>query len=433
MGGPRPSLHSIPLLVAAAKSSPNPLHRGEELHCLSVKLGLLSHLHVPNSLIHLYASADALDSARQLFDEMPHRDAVSYNSLLDGYVRSADFPLAEDLLRRSPYRNVVSFSTLFNGYVRSRMFEKGMGLFRAMQRENLEPGGCSIVSLLLVYSHLRLGLYGKSVHGYLVRKWAKIPDHIRSALVDFYGKCGLLDSAARVFEATREKDLVCYSAMIAGLGRRGRGWDALEVFRRMRDQGVTPNYITFVNVLSACSHSGMIEQALRYFEMMSSEFGIKPTFAHYWCLVDLFVRIQSPHDALKVIQCMPLDSESAIWGALIWLARVRGDISVGEYLGRRLIELEPDNSRRYVPLANIYAAAPRWDKYEELQNDMKARGLKKLPDCTLIDMNVVVHKFSVGDGSQPEIEEMYKVLGEVGELLKLRPVEAAENDLAASL
>ncbi|KAJ6799593.1 pentatricopeptide repeat-containing protein-like [Iris pallida] len=433
MGGCRPSLSSIPILVAAAKSSPTPLHRGEGLHCLSVKLGLLSYLPVPNSLIHLYASSDSLDSARQLFDEMPHRDAVSYNSLLDGYVQSADFPLAEDLLRRSPHRNVVSFATLFNGYVRNRMFDKGMDLFRAMQRENLEPEGCSIVSLLLVYSHFRLALYGKSVHGYLVRKWVTIPGHIGSALGDFYCKCGLLDLAARIFEATREKDLICYNVMISGLGRRGRGRDALEVFRRMQDEGVMPNDITFVNVLSACAHSGMIEQALQHFEMMSSEFGIKPTFAHYWCLVDLFVRIQSPHDALKVIQCMPLDSQSAIWGALIWLARVRGDISTGEYLGKRLIELELDNSRRYVPLANIYAAAARWDKYEELQDEMKARGLKKLPDCTLIDMNVVVHKFSVGDESQPEIKEMYKVLGEVGDLLKLLPVEATENDLATSL
>lgn len=372
----------------------------------------------------MYASCDGLDLARQLFDEMPKKDRVSYNSLLDGYVKSCDFDEAERLLRIIPDWNVISWSTLFNGFVRNQMFSRGISFFQQMQELGVEPDDCSVVSLLVVYSNYELAQHGKSVHGLLLRRWRQIPLHVSNALVNFYCKCGLLDAAAKVFERTMEKDLISWNTLISGFGSNGRGEEALGFFKRMLQEGTKPNDITFIGILVACAHSGLVEEALHHFKMMSSEFGMKPTFAHHWCLVDLYVRLESPCDALKVIQEMPLYNQSAIWGAVICLAKVRGDISVGERLGKHLIELEPDNSRRYLPLLNIYTAASRWDKYKELMELMKARGLKKLPDCTLIDLNLVVHKFLVGDKSQPEIEKVYGVLENIANQLKLQPPKA---------
>ncbi|CAL9203951.1 unnamed protein product [Musa hybrid cultivar] len=372
----------------------------------------------------MYASCDGLDLARQLFDEMPKKDRVSYNSLLDGYVKSCDFDEAERLLRIIPDWNVISWSTLFNGFVRNQMFSRGISFFQQMQELGVEPDDCSVVSLLVVYSNYELAQHGKSVHGLLLRRWRQIPLHVSNALVNFYCKCGLLDAAAKVFERTIEKDLISWNTLISGFGSNGRGEEALGFFKRMLQEGTKPNDITFIGILVACAHSGLVEEALHHFKMMSSEFGMKPTFAHHWCLVDLYVRLESPCDALKVIQEMPLYNQSAIWGAVICLAKVRGDISVGERLGKHLIELEPDNSRRYLPLLNIYTAASRWDKYKELMELMKARGLKKLPDCTLIDLNLVVHKFLVGDKSQPEIEKVYGVLENIANQLKLQPPKA---------
>ncbi|OAY84117.1 Pentatricopeptide repeat-containing protein [Ananas comosus] len=426
--GCRPSRCTFPLLVTAAKLCDS-IDYGELFHCFALKLGFLSHLPIPNSLIHMYASCGCLDLARQMFDEMPERDRVSYNSLLDGYVKSGGFDEAERLFWSMPNRSVVSWSTLFNGYVRNRMFQKGLWLFHQMQELGVEPDDCSIITLLSVFAHFKLAVHGKMVHGFLHRKWLRIPTHVSSALVDFYCKIGSPDGAVVVFERAPKKDLISWNALISGLGSSGRGAEALSFFSRMLHDGVKPDDITFIGVLVACGHSGLVEEGLRYFGMMSSVYGIKPSFAHHWCLVDLFVRVQRPDEALKVIQNMPWDGQSAVWGAVIWLAKVQGDISVGEYLGKRLIELEPDNSRRYVPLVNLYAAASKWDKYKELQEVMKERGLKKLPDCTLIDLNVVVHKFLVGDKSRPEIGSMYEVLEEIGKQLKLQPPAADENDL----
>ncbi|KAG6538653.1 pentatricopeptide repeat-containing protein At5g66520-like [Zingiber officinale] len=424
--GYRPDSFTFPLLITSAKLRDS-IHQGEMFHCLALKLGFVGHLSVVNSLIHMYATCDALDLARQLFDEMHVKDHVSYNSMLDGYVKSCDFDKAEQLFQIMPDRSVISWSTLLNGYVRNKMFNKGILLFHHMQELGVEPDDCSLISLLSVYSHCKLPQHGRSVHGFLVRRWLRIPTHVSNALVDFYCKCDLRDAAAEVFKGITNKDLICWNTMISGFGSHSHSTKAIDFFKTMLQEGVKPNDITFTCILAACAHSCLVEEARHYFKMMTEEFYIEPKFAHYWCLVDLYVRAGNSEDALKVIQDMPLHNWSAIWGAVIWLAKVQGDISVGEHLGKCLIELEPYNSRRYVPLVNVYAAASRWDKYKELQDLMKARGLKKLPDSTLIDLNVVVHKFSVGDKSHPEIGQVYEMLKEIAEQLKLQHPRVEET------
>lgn len=372
-------------------------------------------------------SADALDLAQQLFDEMPDRDPVSYNSLIDGYVKNRDLDEAEKLFWSTTDRSVVTWSCLFNGFVRNRMFRRGMDFYSKMRIHSVEPDDTTVVTLLMLYAHYKYALFGKSVHGYLLRRWSHLPTHVSSTLIDLYCNCSLLDAAAALFYRMEKKDLICWNTFIAGLGSQGRGKVALDVFEQMLLIGMKPDDVTFIGVLVACAHSGLVEEGVRYFEMMSSRFGIKPSFAHHWCLVDLYVRIGRPLDAMRIIQGMPLDSLSSVWGAVISLARIHGDISVGEYLGKKLIDLEPDNYRRYVPLANLYVAASQWDKYRELMQIMKVRQLKKLPECTLIDLNTVVHKFSVGDESQPEIANIYEVLEEIAKQLKLQPHVEGEN------
>ncbi|KAJ0968854.1 hypothetical protein J5N97_021731 [Dioscorea zingiberensis] len=422
----RPSPCTFPRIITAAKLSAA-LHLGESLHCLALKLGFLSYIPISNSFIHLYASSDALDPARQLFDEMPDKDPISYNSLIDGYVKNRNLDEAESLFWAMPDRSVVSWSCLFNGFVRNRMFRRGVDFYSKMRKHGVEPDDTTVVTLLMLLTHYKYALLGKSVHGHLLRRWSHLPTHVSSTLIDLYCNCGLLDAAEVLFERMEKKDLICWNTFIAGLGSHGRGQVALDVFEQMLLDGMQPDDVTFISVLVACAHSGLVEDGVRYFEMMSSRFGIKPSFAHHWCLVDLYVRIGNPLDAMRVIQGMPLDSLSAVWGAVISVARIHGDISAGEYLGKKLIELEPNNYRRYVPLANLYVASSQWEKYRELIELMKVKHLKKLPECTLTDLNTVVHKFSVGDESQPEIEKIYEVLEEIAKQLKLQPHVESEN------
>ncbi|XP_039138698.1 pentatricopeptide repeat-containing protein At1g05750, chloroplastic-like, partial [Dioscorea cayenensis subsp. rotundata] len=369
--GIRPSPCTFPRIITAAKlSAAFPL--GESLHSLALKLGFLSYIPISNSFIHFYVSADALDLAQQLFDEMPDRDPVSYNSLIDGYVKNRDLDEAEKLFWSTTDWSVVTWSCLFNGFVRNRMFRRGMDFYSKMRIHSVELDDTTVVTLLMLYAHYKYALFGKSVHGYLLRRWSHLPTHVSSTLIDLYCNCSLLDAAAALFYRMEKKDLICWNTFIAGLGSQGRGKVALDVFEQMLLIGMKPDDVTFIGVLVACAHSGLVEEGVRYFEMMSSRFGIKPSFAHHWCLVDLYVRIGRPLDAMRIIQGMPLDSLSSVWGAVISLARIHGDISVGEYLGKKLIDLEPDNYRRYVPLANLYVAASQWDKYRELMQIMKS-------------------------------------------------------------
>lgn len=343
----------------------------------------MSHAPIPNSLIHLYASVDAFNHAIQVFDEMPNRDIVSYNTFLSGFVKSGDLEKAESLFSSMPEDNVISWSILFKGYVRNQQFEKGLGSFYQMLILGLIPDQHTVVTLLSVITHFKLVLYGKMVHGFLIKRWLKITERVGNALINFYCKCGHTDSAICLFEQTRANNVSLWNTLISGIASLGLEKEALELFTRMQIDGVRPNEDTFIRLLLICGHAGLVQEGLEYFDMMNSVYGMKPTLAHYWCLVNLFVRAGRSDEALKIVQKLPWDSQSSIWDALICLSKASSDISIGEYLGRKMIELEPDNSMRYMPLLNLYAAASRWDKYWEVRNEMKQRQLNQLSDYHL--------------------------------------------------
>ncbi|KAF3321074.1 pentatricopeptide repeat-containing protein [Carex littledalei] len=282
--GCRPSKCTFPLLVIVAKLCKSTNH-GNLLHCLAMKIGFMFHVPIPNSLIHLYASFDALDHARQMFDEIPNRDTVSYNLLLGGYVKVGDLEKAEDLFSRMPEYDVKSWSILFKGYVMNQQFEKGLGFF---------------------YQMLILGV--------------KPDEHLHT------------DSAIFLFEQARTNNVFLWNTLILGIGSSGWGENTLDFFTRMQVNGVKPDEQTFICLLLTCSHAGLVEEGLEYFEMMNSVYGMKPTLAHYWCLVDLFVRAGRPDYALKIVHILPWDNQSSLRDALIHLSNLGSNISIGECL-----------------------------------------------------------------------------------------------------
>jgi pentatricopeptide repeat protein len=377
--GRRPSKCTFPLLITAAKLSKSTNH-GKLLHCLAVKIGFMLHAPIPNSLMHMYASFDAFNYAVHVFDEMPNRDIVSYNTFLGEYVKGGDLEKAESLFSSMPVINVISWSILIKGYVRNRQFEKGLGLCYQMLILGLIPDEYVIVTLLSVITHFKLVPHGKMVHGFVIKRWLKITERVRTALINFYCKCGHANSAIFLFRQTMTKNVSLWNTLISGIASLGLEKEALQLFTRMQMNGVRPNEDTFVCLLLTCGHEGLVEEGLEYFDIMSSVYGMKPTLAHYWCLVNLFVRAGQSDEALKIVQKLPWDNQSSIWDALIHLSKESNDISIGEYLGRKMIELEPDNPMRYMPLLNLYATASRRDKYWEVMNEMKQRHLNQLSD-----------------------------------------------------
>ncbi|KAJ4802900.1 Pentatricopeptide repeat-containing protein [Rhynchospora pubera] len=377
--GCRPSKCTFPLLITAAKICKSISH-GELLHCLAVKLGFMFHAPIPNSLVHMYAYIQAFDHAKQLFVEMPIRDTVAYNSLLSAYVKNGYLEEAESLFSSMPEDNAISRSILFKGYLRNRQFEKGHAFFNQILILGLIPHEHSIITLLSVIIQFKLVPRGKMVHGFVIKRLLNITARVRIALINFYCICGHPDSAIFLFEQTRMDNVFLWNALISGIASLGFGKTALELFARMQFNRVKPNEDTFKCLLLTCGHAGLVDEGLEYFEMMYSVYRMKPTLDHYWCLVDLFVRTGRSDDALKIVQKLQCDGHSFLWDELISVSKERGDISICEYLGRMMIELQPDNSMIYMRLLNLYAESSRWDKYLEVINEMKQRKLKNIPD-----------------------------------------------------
>lgn len=231
--------------------------------------------------------------------------------------------------------------------------------------------------------------------------------YIGTSVVDMYCKCGRIEAAKRAFNQMKEKNVKSWSAMVAGYGAHGHAKEALDVFYRMNSAGVKPNYITFVSVLAACSHAGMLDEGNYWFSAMENKFGIEPGVEHYGCMIDLLGRAGRLGEAYNLIKKMKVKPDFVIWGSLLAACRMHKNVELGEISARKLFELDPKNCGYYVLLSNIYADAGRWEDVERMRIFMKNRGLMKPPGFSLVEYKGRVHVFMVGDVEHPEHEKIY--------------------------
>ncbi|XP_039134873.1 pentatricopeptide repeat-containing protein At3g51320-like [Dioscorea cayenensis subsp. rotundata] len=413
----------LPLAVSCARSASQT--DAEVVHAQAIRRGADSVVFC-NSLIHAYAACGLVGYARAMFDEMPLRDLVSWNSLVDGYVKVGDLRSARCLFDKMPERNVVSWNIMISGCLKCQCPESGLELFREMERAGVLSDVKTIVSIATACGRLGLIRYGRSVHGYFVRSFREKNNLIfETALVDMYSKCKRVDVARKVFDRIVEKNLVSWNKMILGHCIHACAQDGLALFDEMvqigeEDSEVKPDETTFVGILLGCSRAGLLDEGRRYFDKMTSIHGLKPTFAHYWCMANLYGGLGMVQEAEEVLMSMPEDTESLVWSTLLGSCRFHGDIELGEQIGKRLIELEPYNSSRYALLLNIYIVAERWEDFEKVKEMMKQRAVKTMPGHSLFDLKEIVHSFKAGDRSQPEMKDIYSMMDEIAAKLKLR-------------
>ncbi|KAM0935688.1 putative tetratricopeptide-like helical domain superfamily [Dioscorea sansibarensis] len=411
-----------PLAVSCARSASQ--SDAEVVHAQAIRRGADSVVHVCNSLIHAYAACGLVGHARVLFDEMPLRDLVSWNSLVDGYVKVGDLRSARCLFDRMPERNVASWNIMISGCLKCRCPYSGLELFREMERVGVLADVKTMVSIATACGRLGLNREGRSVHGYFARSFREKSNLIfETALVDMYSKCKRVDVARKVFDGIVEKNLVCWNAMILGHCIHACAQDGLALFDEMvqigeEDSEVNPDETTFVGILSGCARAGLLDEGRGYFDEMTSIHGLKPTFAHYWCMANLYGSLGMVQEAEEVLMSMPEDTESLVWSTLLGSCRFHGDIELGERIGKRLIELEPYNSSRYALLWNIYIVAERWEDIEKMKEMMKQRAVKTIPGHRLFDLKEIVHSFKAGDRSRPEMKDIYLMMDDIASRLK---------------
>ncbi|CAK9136251.1 unnamed protein product [Ilex paraguariensis] len=420
--GVEADFHTFPFLLQSF-NSPSHLHSGKSIHAQITHFGLSCDPFVQTSLVNMYSSCRNLGSAQRVFDAILQPDLPSWNSILNANVKVGLIDVARKLFDQMPQRNVISWSCMMDGYVRRGHYKETLALFREMQKLEFNDVMPNEFTMSVVFSACgRLGAleHGKWAHAYVDKCGMKVDVVLGTSLIDMYAKCGSIDRARWVFNHLGPiKDVMSWSAMISGLAMHGHGEECLDLFSEMVNNGVRPNPVTFLGVLCACVHGGLVSEGKEYFRRMSKDFGIAPSIQHYGCMVDLYGRAGLIEEAWVVVKSMPMEPDVLVWGALLSGSRMHGDIETCEAALRKLIDLEPTNSGAYVLLSNVYAKMGRWKDVRHVRDLMEAKGIRKVPGCSLVEVEGVVHEFSVGDKSHPDTREIYMMLEEIIDRLKL--------------
>ncbi|XXG60526.1 hypothetical protein AAC387_Pa04g2413 [Persea americana] len=367
-----------------------------------------------NCMITCYCKLDDICSARTIFDKNPVKDVVSWNAMIDGYCKSGQIETARELFNRmGSAKNSVTWNTMIAGYVQCREFAKAVLMFQQMQVENVKPTEVTMVSLLSACAHLGALDMGRWIHAYIRHHNLKIDVVLGNALIDMYYKCGSIETALEVFHGLSRKNVYCWNSIITGLGMHGHGKEAIDAFLKMEEEMIRPDGVTFVGLLSGCSHSGLVSEGRQYFSQMIGVYGVEPGIEHYGCMVDLLGRAGFLEDALKLIETMPIKPNSIVWGSLLRACRVHRDTKLSEQVTQRLLELEPHDGGNYVFLSNVYASVNRWNDVEICRRMMTEKGVRKTPGCSSIEVNNVVHEFVVGDTSHPRFAQINAFLDEI--------------------
>ncbi|KAM7491120.1 hypothetical protein LguiA_034041 [Lonicera macranthoides] len=374
-----------------------------------------------NSMIAGYVGIGDMDTAKELFEKMLYKDVVSWNCVIDGYAKMGNVVVARECFDSMPFRNVVSWNMMLALYVRSKDSNECLGLFeRMMEVGDAKPNEATIMSVLTACAHLGRLDRGEWLHSYIKTNRRIKPDVLLStALLTMYSKCGAMDLAQEVFDDMPERSVVSWNSMIMGYGVHGHGEKALQVFLDMERSGQMPNDTTFVCILSACTHAGMVLEGWWYFDRMRRVYNIEPKTEHYGCMVDLLGKAGLVKDSEEIIKKMPMEAGPALWGALLSACRTHSNVELGEIVAKRLIELDPGQIGPYVLLSNIYAVEGRWGDVENVRKMMTEKGLQKVAGCSLVPLRDFEFNFFQGNNSFHNRSMVYSMLRDMGCQMKL--------------
>lgn len=379
--------------VLSGCASVGTLMHGKEIHCYAIKhpIELRKNSHgddnmVINQLIDMYAKCKEVDTARAMFDSVSPKE-----------------------------RDVVTWTVMIGGYSQHGDANKSLQLFSEMfeQDHQTRPNAFTISCALVACASLAALRIGKQIHAYALRNQQNaIPLFVSNCLIDMYAKCGDIGDARLVFDNMMERNEVTWTSLMTGYGMHGYGEDALEIVNEMRRMGFKLDSVTLLVVLYACSHSGMIDQGVEYFNRMKTDFGVSPGPEHYACLVDLLGRAGRLNAALRLIEEMPMEPPPVVWVALLSCCRIHGKVELGEYAAKKITELASNNDGSYTLLSNLYANARRWKDVARIRSLMRHKGIKKRPGCSWVEGIKGTTTFFVGDKTHPHAKEIYQVLSD---------------------
>ncbi|XP_050226396.1 putative pentatricopeptide repeat-containing protein At1g68930 [Mercurialis annua] len=430
------------------------LRKGKQIHGRIVigDYNLGDNAFIWNSLTDMYAKCGEIDRARWLFDRLPNKNVVSWNSMISGYLKNGQRRQCIDLFRKMQESGLkpdqVTVSSILNAYFQSGCIDEARELFNGIREKDkicwttmmvgytqngkeddalvlfsemlkhVRPDSHTISSVVSSCAKLASLFHGQVIHGIALLMGINDDLLVSSAFVDMYCKCGVTSDAWAVFTAMPARSVVSWNAMIVGYAQNGQSLEALALYEKMLREDMRPDNITFVGVLSACIHAGLVDEGKRYFDSMSKLYGLIPTLDHFASMINLLGRSGSLDKAMELVTTMPHEPNSLIWSTVLSVSAKKGDVKHGEMAAKHLFELDPHNAAPYIMLSNMYAACGRWKDVASVRSLMKTKNVKKFAAYSWIEIDSEVHKFVADDRTHPDTKIIYEELDELIRKLK---------------
>ncbi|KAG8494815.1 hypothetical protein CXB51_012485 [Gossypium anomalum] len=367
---------------------------GRAIHGVVVKMGYGSSIVVSNTLIDMYGKCKCASEALEIFKMMDERDIFSWNSILFVHEQCGDH---DETLR----------------------------LFRVMLRDGIQPDLITLTTVLPSCTQMAALMHGKEIHGHMIINGLTKDGNdediddvlITNGIMDMYAKCGSMREAHLVFDKMSHKDVASWNILIMGYGIHGYGSEALDMFSLMCESEFKPDDVTFVGVLSACSHAGFVSLGRELLGQMKSKYGVVPTIDHYTCVVDMLGRAGQLEEAYQLALASPTESNAVVWRALLAACRLHGNSDIAEPVAKHVFRIEPQHSGSYVLMSNVYVAAGKYKEVLDVRKMMKQQNVRKLPGCSWIEVKNGIHAFINGDRTHPGSNSIYDGLHSLTALL----------------
>ncbi|KAF2311291.1 hypothetical protein GH714_021550 [Hevea brasiliensis] len=352
---------------------------GKQMHAQSILIGgFCSDVFVRNTLIDMYIKCGFLECGLKVFDEMPDKDVISWTELIVAYAKRGDMEISRELFDGLPVKDMMAWTAMVTGFAQNARPREAIEFFERMQDAGVGTDEVTLVGVISACAQLGAAKYADWIRD-IVEKLGPVSGHsvvLGSALVDMYSKCMRVEDAYKVFEGLKDRNVFSYSSMIMGFSMHGRTDAALKLFNEMVKTETKPNRVTFIGVLTACVHTGMVEEGLSIFDSMEKCYGVKPSADHYTCIVDLLGRAGRLKEALELVKTMPIEPHGGVWGALLGACRIHGNPDIATIAASHLFELEPNGIGNYIILSNIYASAGRWHDVSWVESGRRFRILR---------------------------------------------------------
>lgn len=367
---------------------------GEHLHAHVLQKGMFGFLSVSNSIMSMYSKCGELDQAYAIFNAMKLRD-------------------------------IVSWSTIIKGYCQEGYGDEAFELLSLMRREGPEPTEFALASVLSVCGNMALLEQGRQLHAHVLLIGLENAAMIQSALINMYGKCGSIYETSKIFDLSKSLDLVTWTAMINGFAEHGCSQEAINLFNKLPEVGLKPDYVAFIGVLTACSHAGLVDKAFHYFNSMTEHYHMSPSKEHYGCMVDLLCRSGRLQEAEDMIKDMPFRQDDVVWSTLLRACRIHGDVDRGVRAAEEILRLDPSCAGTHITLANLYSSKGKWGEAAGVRKVMRQKGVVKEPGWSSIKVMDGGCTFVAGDRTHLQSECIYNILDIIaaGEIVRVMDID----------